>query len=68
MQKYKESESHIDVNGYVWNQYTIEFDSPEGTFSFRIYAVSYEHAELLVESIKENARVNSTLIGESHNK
>lgn len=46
-----------DPRGLVWHPYGVEFDSPDGKFCFHIYAISAEHAELQLASIKENAKV-----------
>lgn len=60
--------TYIDNKGYVWQPYSIEFDSPEGLFSFDIYAISFEHAELQLQAIKESAKVSGRLEGIINNR
>ncbi len=38
-----------------WNLYAVDFDSPDGKYSFNIYAISDEHAQMQVDAIKETA-------------
>lgn len=52
-----------------WSMYAIEFDSPDGSFGFNIYAISDDHAELQLQAIKETARVAGktvAFIGDEH--
>lgn len=53
----------IDPQGRKWHPYGVEFDSPDGKFECVIYAVSDMHAELQLESLKENGRINGQTIG-----
>ena len=55
--------TYTDPLGRVWKPYSIEFDSPDGVFSFQIMAISFEHADLLVANIQESARVFGELVG-----
>lgn len=52
----------IDARGHHWKLYSISFESPEGTFSFDIYAISHEHAELQLDAIRETAKVDGELV------
>jgi hypothetical protein len=40
-----------------WMPYAIHFDTPEGTFQCSIHAISFEHAELMLQELKDTARV-----------
>lgn len=61
---------YTDPSGRVWRPYSIEFTSPdssidgavEGHFSFMIWAISREHAQLQLEAIRETATVGNELI------
>lgn len=57
------SREYIDEKNYRWYPYSIEFESPEGRFTFEIYAVSKEHAELQLQAIRETAKVISRIVG-----
>lgn len=53
---------YIDPQGRKWNKYICSFSSPEGKFSFDIWAISFDHAHLQLDAIKETA----TISGEVH--
>lgn len=44
----------VQVDGKSWNLYSVEFKSPDGTFSAYFYALSLEHASYQVESMRMN--------------
>lgn len=52
----------IDASGFEWKPFLISFDSPEGNFSFEIFAISHEHAELQLDAIKDSGKVDGELI------
>lgn len=63
---YKDISPHIGTdNGYLWNLYSIEFTSPEGSFRTILSAVSHEHAELQLDALKSTGYVNGQVIGRS---
>jgi hypothetical protein len=45
-----------------WNLYAVNFDSPDGKFSFHIYAISDEHAQLQVDAIRETATLEGQVL------
>lgn len=45
---------------HEWKEYIIDFETLEGTFSFNIFALSFEHASYRLEELKASAK----LIGE----
>lgn len=49
--------SYLDEASRRWDLYAIEFDSPDGTYTVTLYAISHEHAQLQLQSLKENGRV-----------
>lgn len=51
----------IRKDGYEWYPYRVEFESPDGVFSFALMAISDEHAHLQVEAIRETAQVAGKL-------
>jgi len=55
--------SHTDPAGRVWRPYEITFDSPDGTYTCHIYAISDEHAELQCQALRETARVSGQTVG-----
>lgn len=50
-------EEYTDEQGRKWHPYGVEFDSPEGSFGVDLWAVSYDHAELQLQALKENGRI-----------
>jgi hypothetical protein len=51
-------EFSVNVDGRTWNLYSIEFDSADGKFETHLYALSFEHAELMLAELKATARVS----------
>lgn len=51
------------VNGITWSLFAIDFDTPDGTFSAHIYAISFEHANAMLFDLRANGRVERKLIG-----
>lgn len=51
------------VDNRTWNMYTVEYETPDGTFSFYIYAISDEHASYLVEELKQTAKLAGKIEG-----
>ena len=45
-----------------WNLYAVNFESPDGKFSFHIYAISSEHAQLQVDAIRETATLEGQVL------
>lgn len=55
--------THVDAKGLVWKLFSVEFDSPEGTFSTYLYAISWEHAQLQLDALRETGRVFGEICG-----
>lgn len=49
----------VIVNGVEWKLFSIEFKSPDGTYSAYLYAIDHEHASYQVEAMS-----NGVVIGE----
>lgn len=58
--------SSIKRDGYNWYPYRVEFESPDGIFSFALLAISDEHAHLQVEAIRESAHLAGKLYFEGN--
>lgn len=54
--------AYTDYRGYSWDEYSIKFESPEGTFTTSIFAISFEHAELQLQAIKETGKIVGKLV------
>lgn len=66
MSKKTELPVSVVCDGRTWNLYAFEFDTPDGTFSSYLYAISDEHAAELLVDMKETARISGQII-EAHN-
>jgi hypothetical protein len=63
---------HIDTQGRIWRPYVIEFKSQdsaaglaEGTYPFIVYALSIEHAHLMLDDLRATAQVKGELVHRS---
>lgn len=54
---------HADANGRTWRPYSVEFDSPDGAFSVYLYAISWDHARLQLDALRETGRVAGEVCG-----
>lgn len=52
----------VVVDDRVWKLYSVEFESPDGKFTFHIYAISMEHAQLQVDAIRETATLSGEVL------
>lgn len=48
----------VEHGGVKYRLYAVDFESPDGKFSFDIYAISEEHALLQVDAIRETAKLS----------
>jgi hypothetical protein len=49
------------VNGVDWFLYMFEYKTADGTFSAHFYAISDEHAQLVMQELKETAELKGRL-------
>lgn len=47
----------VCVLNQQWSLHLIEYDGPDGTFIVHIYALSHDHAMLLLDDLKRTGRV-----------
>jgi hypothetical protein len=45
------------IEGRDWKLYAMEYDTPDGTFGFRIRAISMEHAAAMLADIRATGRL-----------
>jgi hypothetical protein len=53
----------VHVDGRRWQLFDIEFDTADGKFSTYIYALSHEHAEMILTELKASARIGGQIVG-----
>lgn len=51
------------VNGVKWRLYPIEFTTVDGKFSAYFYAVTDEHAQAMLDDLKDTAIVGNPVLG-----
>lgn len=49
---------------HEWKKYLVDFETQEGTFSFDIFALSFEHASYRLEELKATAKIIGELVEE----
>lgn len=47
----------VIVGGIEWKLFSIEFKSPDGTFSAYLYAIDFEHASYQVEALRGKVEI-----------
>ncbi len=47
----------VNVNGREWQLFAVDYDTADGKFTFYIYALSYEHALMMLDELKATARI-----------
>lgn len=51
------------VDGRTWRLFDVLYTTADGEFSTYIYALSFEHAALLVEELRQTARLGGQIEG-----
>lgn len=51
-------EPSVVVNGVEWKLFGVNYRTPDGQFTAFIYAVDAEHGSYMLESLKENGKIN----------
>ena len=51
------------VNGLEWSLYSFSFTTPDGWFSSHLYAISDDHARMLLEDLKTTAKLDGQVVG-----
>jgi len=51
------------VDGKRWDLYTADYETPDGKFGFYFYAISAEHAELILTDLKATATLSGKVEG-----
>lgn len=54
---------YVDEKRREWRPYAVDFESPDGVFSTYLYAISFEHAQLQLDALKETGRLGGELHG-----
>lgn len=52
-----------EVRGKTWHLYSFEWGGADGTFCGHFYAISDDHAALVLQDIKDTAKLNGRLYG-----
>lgn len=52
----------VVVDGRTWNLFDAAFTTPDGTYSFNFYAISHEHASMILDDIKATAVLTGQVV------
>jgi len=52
----------VEVDGTTWDLFSVDFSTDGKRFSTYIYALSWEHAESMVEGLKATAHVSGQCV------
>lgn len=52
-----------EVGGRVWKLFTFDYETPDGTFSGYLHAISSEHAAAMLLDLKATATLKGEMIG-----
>lgn len=55
-------ELHPLVDGRRWNCYAVEFQTADGVFTTYIYALSDDHAAMVLDELKSTAKVMGQVV------
>lgn len=54
----------VVVDGREWRRFLCSYDSADGRFSFEIMALSHDHALMMLDELKQTAKVDGELKGQ----
>lgn len=57
----------VIVNGRTWYLFSIDYDTADGKFATYIYALSLEHAQMIVQEMRQSSRVGGQVLDVKHN-
>ena len=57
----------VHVNGREWHLFTVDYQTADGNFATYIYALSFEHAVMMLDELKQTARVAAQVVGFEQN-
>jgi hypothetical protein len=53
----------VQVGGRDWRLFDIAFQTADGEYSVYMYALSFEHAQMMLDELKQTARVAGQVEG-----
>ena len=58
-----EAQIYTDEAGREWKPFAMSYSTPEGMFSLTFYAISFEHAHMVLDEIKQTAKLDGEILG-----
>lgn len=49
--------THVTVGGKQWYLFSAQYETPDGTYDFYFYAISFYHASIVLSDIKDTAKL-----------
>jgi hypothetical protein len=56
----------VQVDERTWSLFSIAFDTPDGKFETHLYALSFDHAEMMLAELKETGRISGQIVDVIH--
>lgn len=57
----------VTVKNREWHLFSVDFTTPDGKYSFYIYALAMDHALMIVEDIKQTATLSGQVLSVAPN-
>lgn len=55
-------QTHVTVNGVPWVLFSAQYETPDGTYEFYFYAISFYHAEMVLQELKSTAKLTGQVV------
>lgn len=55
--------TYVDPAGRVWHRFALDWTSAYGEFSTQLWALSRDHAEMMLAELKETGRIGGQVVG-----
>lgn len=52
----------VVVEGRTWSLFDVQYSTPDGTYSTYIYALSFAHAAMILDDLKQTARIGGQVL------
>lgn len=55
----------VIVDGREWRLFTLRYTTPDGDFEVYLHALSWDHANIILQDIRESGRISGKVVGAS---
>lgn len=53
---------YVIQDGKKWYEFSLEYESDDHKYSTQIWAISFEHAQLVLQDIKDNGKISGVIV------